>query len=129
MYKKLIPTLALTIALTGCVGFQQKAGGILATVQAAAVSARETLLPVVDVMCRQAAEFCAETGDMDCPPLVKCDAVRGQVIDILVGLHFTILNANTAVVIGAEEDAWAAINKALALVAQLRGHLKELGIG
>jgi len=123
----LIPALALS--LPACANFQAKAGNSLAAVQAALVSARETLLPVVDAMCRSAAERCADMEDMECPALVKCDEFRGKVIDTLVGAHFAVLNGNTAVALGQEKDAWSAIDKALALVRQLREHMKQLGIG
>lgn len=129
MKKAILPMIVLTTALTGCVNFQQKAGATLATAQAVAVSARETLLPVVDAMCRDFALDCKDRGDLQCEALVQCDQVRGQIINVLVAIHFTILDANTAIAVGAEEDAWAAIDKAMALVAQLRAQLKELGIG
>lgn len=131
MYRMFYPTLTLVLmtALIACANFQQKAGSTLATTQAAAISARETLLPVVDAMCRDLAETCRDDGDLQCDPLVQCHGIRDGIVRVLVGLHFAILDANTAIALGMEDDAWSAIDKALELVSELRKQLKELGIG
>lgn len=122
-------TLLMIPILASCASFQEKAGTTLATAQAAAVSARETMVPIVDSYCRGAAEACREVGDTTCEPLANCDQFRTQFINALIGVHYAILDANTALAVGDEESTWAAIDRALELIRQLRVQMKELGIG
>ena len=125
---KLLILLTL-LPLASCAGFQAKASQTLAATQQAAISARETLLPIVNGYCRAAAEACRELQDEACPALVTCSDVRDKIIDVIIAVHYAILDANTALAIGDETSTWAAIDKALELIRQLRVQMQELGIG
>ena len=126
--KKFVLFLAFA-TLTSCANFQVTASQTLATVQGAAVASRETLLPVVDGLCTNVAEVCRDVQDLDCQALVTCQEVREQVIMSIIAIHYAILDANTALAIGDETTTWAAIDKALELIRQLRVHMMEIGIG
>ena len=125
--KKYLTTIAI-IFLMGCANFQQKAGNTLVVAQSAAVSARETMLPIVDNFCVQTAEACRQVQDTQCEPLAKCQEFRVDFINALIGLHYAILDANTALAIGDEETTWAAIDRALELIRELRLQMRALGI-
>ena len=126
--KKLTVVLMLVL-MTGCAGFKVKATNTLAVAQNAAISARETLLPIADGLCAGIAQTCRETADLECKPLNTCQQVRRKVITSIIAIHYAILDANTALAIGDEDNTWAAIDKALDLIRQLRIHMRSLGIG
>ena len=121
--------LAAVLTLTSCANFADRAGTSLAAAQGAAVAARETLLPVVDGLCVSIAQTCRDLSDTECEALVTCQDVRRKTIKTIIAVHYAILDANTALAIGDEESTWAAIDKSLELIRQLRIQMQELGIG
>ena len=131
--KRIITTLALTLALTGCVSFVDTLG----TVQDAAVSARLTFQPVVDAICRDFAEQCKEERKVmfvddlaisgACDAFEVCDQVRENLITTFEHIHLLIADASMSYALKDVESAEEAIAKALVLIGDVRNQLRALG--
>jgi hypothetical protein len=122
MFKMLKPLVFSALLLTSCAWDHQAATDTLGTIQDAAVATRETFLPLINEVCRAAAQDCHTAGDMECKPLQVCDEVRNRVIDSFVSLQMAIADAHTASAIGDTKSAEAAIAKSIELIKQIREH-------
>lgn len=118
----------LMVGLVGCANWQVNSQQTLNYVNDSATVLWDSAAPLIAAACNNEVNECIERGDEECPRLFKCQEVRRSVAMSVVALKFAILDAQVAIDIGDAKSVDEAILKTVALLADIRRQLTEIGV-
>jgi hypothetical protein len=120
--------------MAGCAMFQQagswqeKAGVVIGRLFASSQAIRQDALPVFAQECQSYGQECFEANAEECPKFQTCAEAFMVAADTLKAIDYLLLDAELAIEAGDQETADEKIAAAMALVADVVGQLRSLGV-
>lgn len=132
--RKAVIILCAAAAMSGCAMFQQagtwqeKAGVVVGRIFASTQAIREDALPDFARQCKAYADECFQANAETCPPFQACAEAFMITADTIKAIDFLLLDAGLAIEAGDQETCDEKIASAMALIAEVVGQLRSLGV-
>lgn len=119
---------AQAIFTCGCSSWQQTAKTTLGAAYIGATGTEAAAKGHFEVRCKSVAFSCFAVNDKVCEPLVRCQAERRKVVDIVVKIYAGIAAGYSALALGDEGATSTVVQKVLKLVVDLQAIAKKAGL-